>query len=67
MEAQKGSKKWVIQVKGTKRKGRTRISPNGLRRLRIQARKKGAIPVHAEVIRGKIRYKSARINRKLRP
>lgn len=67
IEAQKGSKKWVVQVKATRRKGTTRISPSGRRRLKIQARKKGATPVHAEVIRGKIRYRSARINRKLRP
>ena len=67
IEAQKGSKKWVVQVKGTRKKGTTRISPKGLRRLKVQARKKGATPVHAEVARGKIRYRSARINRKLRP
>lgn len=67
IEAQKGSKKWVIQVRATRKQGTTRISPNGRRRLKIQARKVGATPVHAEVARGKIRYRSARINRKLRP
>lgn len=67
IEARKDSKKWVIQVKATRKKGATRISPSGRRRLKIQARKRGATPVHAEVVRGKIRYSSARINRKLRP
>lgn len=67
MRRKKGSKKWVVQVKATRKKGKTRISPSGRRRLKIQARKRGATPVHAQVIRGKIRYRSARINRKLRP
>jgi len=67
LEAKKASKKWVVQVKATKKKRTTRISPSGRRRLKIQARKRGATPVHAEVIRGKIRYRSVRINRKLRP
>jgi Holliday junction resolvase len=67
IRAQKGSKKWVIQVKATRKKGKTRISPNGRRRLKIQARKKGATPVHADVSRGQIRYKSVRTKRKLRP
>ena len=67
LRAQKGSKKWVVQVKATRKVGTTRISPSGSRRLKIQARKSGATPVHAEVARGRIRYRSARINRKLRP
>jgi len=67
IEARKGSKKWVVQVRATRRKGATRISPSGRRRLKIQARKMGATPVHAEVIRGKIRYRSVRTKRKLRP
>jgi len=67
LEAKKASKKWVVQVKATRKKGKTRISPRERARLRIQARKKGATPVIAEVARGKIRYRSARINRKLRP
>jgi len=67
IEARKGSKKWVVQVKATRKKEKTRISPSERRRLKIQARKRGATPVHAEVIRGKIRYRSVRINRKLRP
>ena len=67
IEARKGSKKWVVQVKATRKKGKTRMSPSERRRLKIQARKRSATPVHAEVIRGKIRYRSVRINRKLRP
>lgn len=67
LEARKGSKKWVIQVKATKKEGTTRISPSGRRRLKIQARKKGATPVHAEASRGKIRYKSVKTKRKLKP
>jgi len=67
IKAQKGSKKWVIQVKATRKKGKARISPNERRRLKIQARKIGATPVHAEVVRGKIQYRSVRINRKLKP
>ena len=65
--AKRGSKKWVVQVKATRKKGKTRISPNGRRRLKIQARKTGATPVHASVSRGNIRYKSVRIKRRLRP
>ena len=67
VEAIKGSKKWVVQVKATRKKRPTRISPNERRRLKIQARKRAATPVHAEVIRGKIQYKSVRTGRKLRP
>ena len=67
IEAVKGSKKWVVQVKATTKKRSTRISPNERRRLKIQARKRAAVPVHAEVIRGKIVYKSVRTGRKLRP
>jgi Holliday junction resolvase len=65
--AQKGSKRWVIQVKATRKKGTISVSSNELRRLKIQARKRGATPVVAEVSRGRIRFRSARINRKLRP
>ena len=66
IKAQKGSKKWVIQVKASRKKRMTRISANERRRLKIQARKIGATPVHAQVIRGKIHYRSIRINRKLK-
>ena len=66
IRAKKGSQKWVVQVKATRKKGPTCISPSGRRRLKIQARKSGATPVHAEVVRGKIQYKSVRTNRKLR-
>jgi Holliday junction resolvase len=65
--AKKGSKKWVVQVKATRKKGKTRISPNGRRRLKIQARKTGATPVHASVSRGKTQYRSVRTKRKLKP
>jgi len=64
--AQKGSKKWVVQVKATRKKATPQISPSGRRRLKIQARQMGATPVLANVTRGRIRYRSARINRKLR-
>jgi len=67
LAAKKGSKKWVVQVKATRRKRKTRICPSGRRRLKIQARKTGATPVHASVSRGKIRYISIRTKRKLKP
>lgn len=66
LEAKKGSKKWVVQVKATRKEGTTRISTRGRRRLKIQASRKGATPVHAEVSRGKIRYKSVKTKRKLK-
>jgi Holliday junction resolvase len=64
--AKKGSKKWAVQVKATRKKGKTQISPSGRRRLKIQARKTGATPVHASVSRGKIQYKSVRTKQKLK-
>lgn len=48
LEAKKGSKKWVVQVKATRKEETTRISPKGRRRLKIQARKKG---VHQFLLR----------------
>jgi len=67
LSAKKGSKKWVVQVKATRKKGKTQISPSGRRRLKVQARKMGATPVHASVSRGKKQYRSVRTKRKLKP
>jgi len=68
IKAQKGSKKWVIQVKASRKKvNGNRISSDELRRLKIQARKARATPVLAQVTRGAVQYCSARINRKLKP
>jgi Holliday junction resolvase len=68
IKAQKGSKKWVIQVKASRKKViGNRISSDELRRLKIQARKARATPVLARVTRGAVQYCSARINRKLKP
>lgn len=67
IKAKKGPKKWNIQVKATRKKKGTYLSPEERRRLKIQARKEKATPVHAEVKRGKVTFKSARIKRKLKP
>ena len=65
--AKRRSKKWVIQVKSSRKAGGAKMSPNERRRLKIKARKKNATPVLAEVIRNKIRYQSIRIKKKLKP
>lgn len=65
IRAQKGSKKWVIQVKSSRKEATSTISPNERRRLKIQARKVNATPVLAQVNRGKVRYYSIRLRRRL--
>lgn len=67
IEAQKGSKKWVVQVRATRKNLSTRISPEGRQRLKIQASRKGAVPVHADVVRGTIKFKSVRTGQRLKP
>ena len=65
--AHKGGRKYAIQAKRTRKTQSPRVSPDNLRRLKISARRQNATPVIAKMIRGKVSYESARINRKIRP
>jgi len=65
--AEKGAKRWAIQVKASRKRRAPKPSSNELRRLKIQARKTKATPVLAQVTRGRVRYHSARTNRRLKP
>lgn len=67
LEAKKGAKKWVVQVRATRKNLATRIPPKGRQRLKIQASKKGAIAVHADVVRGAVKFKSVRTGQSLKP
>lgn len=66
VKAEKGSKKWVIQVKASRKATMPGISPDERKRLKIQARTIGATPVLAQVTRGKVRFHSIRIDRRLK-
>jgi len=65
MKATKNSRKWVVQVKSSRKKEPT-VSSSDCRRLKIQATKLGATPVVAKVSKGKIKFISCRTDRKLR-
>jgi len=60
-------KKWLVQVKAT-RKGRPASpSPKDTGRLKSSARKNRATPVIAKVSRNKVSYSSARSKKRLKP
>jgi len=65
--AEKGNRKWCVQVKATRGSGTPRMSKEEIRRLKIQASHKKCVPVIAEVSRNNIIFKSVRTGRKLRP
>jgi len=61
----RGRKRWNIQVKATRKNRPLSLSPKERRRLKIQARKENAIPVIAQVKRGKVTFRSVRTRKKL--
>ena len=67
VKARKGSKKWLIQVKSSRSSTPNSMSKEEKRRLRIKASKSNALPVLAQVKRGKIQFKSLKSGRKLKP
>jgi Holliday junction resolvase len=67
IRARKGSRKYNIQVKRTRKGQSSSVSANDVRRLKISASRQKAIPVVADIIRGKITFRSARSKRKISP
>jgi Holliday junction resolvase len=61
----RGRKRWNIQVKATRKNQPPHLSPEERRRLKIQARKENAVPVIAQVKRGKVTFRSVRTGKKL--
>jgi hypothetical protein len=62
----RGPKRWNIQVKASC-KGRAALSPNERCRIKIQARKDNAVPVHAKVCGERVEFRSVRTGKRLHP
>ncbi len=60
-------RKWVVQVKATRKGSAKNPTANEVRRLKNVATRKGATPVIAKVQRGKTAFTSARSGRKVSP
>jgi Holliday junction resolvase len=67
IRACKGSKKYNLQVKRTRKNRAPSVSANDLKRLKASARRQKAVPVIAKMVRGRVTYWSARIKRKIKP
>ena len=67
LRARKGSRRYNIQVKRTKKDRSPSVSPIDVRRLKISASRQKATPVIANIIRGKISFHSARSGKKIHP
>jgi len=67
IKAEKGSRKWCVQVKSTRGSGTPQMSKEEVRRLKIQASLTKCTAVVAEVNRGTIIFKSVKTGRELKP
>lgn len=63
----RGPKRWNIQVKASCSNDRAALAPNERRRIKIQARKDNAIPVHAKVCGNRVEFRSVRTGKRLQP
>ena len=61
----RGKKCWDIQVKASCADKITPLAPSERHRLKIQARKDGAIPVQAQVKGNQVKFYSLRTNKRL--
>jgi hypothetical protein len=62
----RGRKRWNIQVKASA-SGNRGLSSSEQRRIKIQARKENAVPVHAQVHGNRVTFKSVRTGKRLYP
>jgi len=62
-----GPKRWNIQVKASCSNDRATLAPNERRRIKIQARKDNAVPVHAQVCGSRVTFRSVRTGKRLHP
>lgn len=67
IRARKGSRRYNIQVKRTRKAQSPTVSASDVKRLKISASRQNAIPIIAEIERGKATFRSARSNRKIHP
>jgi hypothetical protein len=63
----RGPKRWNIQVKASCSNDRAALTLNERRRIKIQARKDNAVPVHAKVCGDHIEFRSVRTGKRLHP
>lgn len=63
----RGPKRWDIQVKASCKNEKTPLSLYERRRIKIQASKDNAIPVHAQVCGDRVVFRSVRTGKKLHP
>lgn len=63
----RGPKRWDIQVKASLSCDRATLSPHERCRIKIQARKDNAVPVHAKVCGDRIEFRSVRTGKRLYP
>lgn len=63
----RGPKRWNIQVKASLSNDPTTLSPRERCRIKVQARKDNAVPVHAKVCGNRVEFRSVRTGKRLHP
>ena len=63
----RGPKRWNIQVKASLNNDQNTLSSRERCRIKIQARKDNAVPVHAKVIGNRVEFRSVRTGERLYP